>query len=311
MTEYLNFSEEVEEAIQLNRPIVALESTIISHGMPWPANLEMAKKVESIVRDNGAIPATIAIMNGKIQIGCESANLEKLASSSSTLKVSRRDFPYALSTKQMGATTVAATMIGAQLAGIKLFATGGIGGVHRGWETSLDISADLYEFQQTSVAVVSAGAKAILDIPATLEVLESLGVPVIGYQSEEFGAFYSRKSGIPLEISMDSIDEIARFLHAKWAIQLKGGVLISNPIPAHSEIPMEQIEPIILEAVHEAKVLGINGKRLTPFLLAKIKEVTQGKSLDANLSLVYNNAAVAAQIAASYKTISDFSSLSL
>lgn len=311
MMDYLIFSEEVNQALSDKQPIVALESTIISHGMPWPDNLEMANEVENTVRKNGAVPATIALMNGRIQVGCDKNSLEQLASNKNTLKVSRRDFPFAISNKVMGATTVAGTMIAAHLAGIRIFATGGIGGVHRGWESTLDISADLYEFQQTPVAVVSAGAKAILDIPATLELLESLGVPVIGYQSSDFGAFYSRSSGIPLELSMQTPEEVAAFLNAKWSLGLNGGVLISNPIPKAYEIDSAAIEPVIEAAVSEAKVLGINGKRLTPFLLGKIKEVTEGKSLESNLQLVYHNAAVAAHIAKAKMAISDFSSLSL
>ncbi|MEZ4799986.1 MAG: pseudouridine-5'-phosphate glycosidase [Flavobacteriales bacterium] len=300
MSSLLEFTDEVKEALQQGLPVVALESTIISHGMPYPDNVAMANKVESIVRENGAVPATIAIMNGKIKVGCNARDLEILANSKNVVKVSRRDFPFVIQNKSVGATTVAATMIAASMAGIRVFATGGIGGVHRGWESSLDISADLYELQNTSVAVVSAGAKAILDIPATLEVLESFGVPVIGFNSDTFGAFYSRSSGIALEMNMKTANEIAEFLHLKWWMGLQGGVLISNPIPSEFEISAELIEPVVAAAVDEAKNLGINGKRLTPFLLTKIKEVTAGKSLLANLQLVYNNAALAGQVASAY-----------
>lgn len=296
----LVYTSEVKEALEKGQPVVALESTIISHGMPYPDNVTMAKQVEQIVRENGATPATIALIDGEIKIGCSEVDIQMLASTADVMKVSRRDFPFAIANKKVGATTVAATMIAAEMAGIRVFATGGIGGVHRGWESSLDISADLYELQKTSVAVVSAGAKAILDIPATLEVLESFGVPVLGFKSHDFGAFYSRSSGIPLEMSMETPDAIANFMHVKWGLGLNGGVLISNPIPEQYEVPASFIEPVISNAVEEAKKLGINGKRLTPFLLGKIKEVTKGKSLEANLQLVYSNAALAGQIAKAY-----------
>ena len=299
MHSFLSIHEEVAEALSSKRPVVALESTIIAHGMPYPQNVETALQVEKVIRENGAIPATIACINGKIQVGLSSSQLEELATSKNVLKLSRRDLPIAISQKRIGATTVAATMIGAEMAGIKIFATGGIGGVHRGVELTGDVSADLQELGMTSVAVVSAGAKAILDIPRTLEYLETMGVPVLGFQSDFFGAFYSRSSGIPVEMRMDTPQEIADFLNAKWNLGLKGGVLISNPIPEEYEIPSSEIEPVILEAVAAAKALDINGKRLTPFLLGKIKDVTSGRSLETNIQLVLNNARVAAQIASS------------
>jgi len=299
MHSFLSIHEEVAEALSSKRPVVALESTIIAHGMPYPQNVETALQVEKVIRENGAIPATIACINGKIQVGLSSSQLEELATSKNVLKLSRRDLPIAISQKRIGATTVAATMIGAEMAGIKIFATGGIGGVHRGVELTGDVSADLQELGMTSVAVVSAGAKAILDIPRTLEYLETMGVPVLGFQSDFFGAFYSRSSGIPVEMRMDTPQEIADFLNAKWNLGLNGGVLISNPIPEEYEIPSSEIEPVILEAVAEANALDINGKRLTPFLLGKIKDVTAGRSLETNIQLVLNNARVAAQIASS------------
>ena len=299
MHSFLSIHEEVAEALLSKKPVVALESTIIAHGMPYPQNVETALHVEKVIRENGAIPATIACINGKIQVGLSSSQLEELATSKNVLKLSRRDLPIAISQKRIGATTVAATMIGAEMAGIKIFATGGIGGVHRGVELTGDVSADLQELGMTSVAVVSAGAKAILDIPRTLEYLETMGVPVLGFQSDFFGAFYSRSSGIPVEMRMDTPQEIADFLNAKWNLGLKGGVLISNPITEEYEIPSSEIEPVILEAVAEANALDINGKRLTPFLLGKIKDVTAGRSLETNIQLVLNNARVAAQIASS------------
>ena len=297
MHSFLSIHEEVAEALYSKKPLVALESTIIAHGMPYPQNVETALQVEKVIRENGAIPATIACINGKIQVGLSPSQLEELATSKNVLKLSRRDLPIAISQNRIGATTVAATMIGAEMAGIRVFATGGIGGVHRGVEMTGDISADLQELGMTSVAVVSAGAKAILDIPRTLEYLETMGVPVLGFQSDFFGAFYSRSSGIPVEMRMDTPQEIADFLNAKWNLGLKGGVLISNPIPKEFEIPSSVIEPVILEAVALANALDINGKRLTPFLLGKIKDVTSGRSLETNIQLVLNNAKVAAQIA--------------
>jgi pseudouridine-5'-phosphate glycosidase len=303
MQNFLQIQPEVADALASGRAVVALESTIIAHGMPFPQNIEMAKKVEGIVRENGAVPATIACLGGKVCVGLSADQLHELATSQNVMKLSRRDMPYAISHKVAGATTVAATMIGAEMAGIKFFATGGIGGVHRGSELTGDISADLQELSRTSVAVISAGAKAILDIPKTLEYLETMGVPVIGFQSKYFGAFYSRSSGIELELDMHTPKDVAAFLNAKWTMGLDGGALISNPIPVEFEIPNSEIEPTILAAVLEAERNGIGGKKLTPFLLARIKEITEGRSLNANLELVYNNAKVAAMISSEYSRL--------
>jgi pseudouridine-5'-phosphate glycosidase len=296
MNEFM-LSDEVHAALNEHKPVVALESTIISHGMPYPENLAVAREVENTVRSNGAVPATIAIMSGKIYIGLEAFALERFAQASNVMKCSRRDIPFAISQGLNGATTVAATMILAEMAGIEVFATGGIGGVHRGAETSWDVSADLPEFAQTNVAVVSAGAKAILDLPKTLEYLETAGVPVIGYQTNEFPAFYSRSSGIELPLSLSSTAEIAAFIHEKRRMNLKGGVVVANPIPAKFEIEREKIEPAIEKAIAEAVSMGINGKELTPFLLKQLHTITDGASQLANKQLVLNNAAVAAQIA--------------
>lgn len=297
MQKMLHFSEEVQSAIQDNKPIVALESTIIAHGMPYPQNKETASSLSEIIRSEGAVPATIAVLDGKIKVGLEEAEIEMLATEEEVMKLSRRDLPYAISEGKHGATTVAATMIIAEQAGIKVFATGGIGGVHRGAEDNWDVSADLTELQRTSVAVVSAGAKAILDIPATLEYLETMGVPVIGVGTHDFPSFYSRKSGQQIELRMDEPDQIARFLDTKWRMGLNGGVLIANPIPAENAIPFDAIEEAIQQSIDEAQFQAIKGKRLTPFLLSKIKTITEGKSLAANVALVKNNALLAARIA--------------
>ena len=290
-------SEEVHAALNEHRPVVALESTIISHGMPYPDNLAVAREVEHAVRSNGAVPATIAILNGKVCIGLEPAALERFAQATNVMKCSRRDLPFAISQGINGATTVAATMILAEMAGIQVFATGGIGGVHRGAESTWDVSADLPEFAQTNVAVVSAGAKAILDLPKTLEYLETAGVPVIGYQTTEFPAFYSRTSGIPLTLSLDTTSEIAAFIHEKRRMNLSGGTIIANPIPVQFEIIREKIEPAIEQAISEAIREGVSGKELTPFLLKQMNSITGGNSQIANKQLVLHNAKVAAQIA--------------
>ena len=300
MKQYLTFSKEVKDAMESGRPIVALESTIISHGMPYPENVEMAKKCEQIVRDNGAIPATIALMDGKIKIGLNEEDLEKLGSNPKVEKVSRRDFSYILASKKIGATTVAATMIAAELASISVFATGGIGGVHREGEITMDISADLQELSQTSVAVVCAGAKSILDIGRTLEYLETNGVPVVGYKTNKFPSFYSRVSEFDTDFRLDTAEEVADVMAIKWNLGLDGGLIIANPVPAESEFPYEQIEMITQQALAEAKEKGITGKSVTPFLLGKIKELTSGRSLETNIALVYHNAEVAAQIAMAY-----------
>lgn len=299
--QFLSFSKEVTEAMKAGKPIVALESTIISHGMPYPQNVEMANTVEQIIREEGAIPATIAIMDGKIKIGLEPEELELLAKTGQdVLKVSRRDLATCLSLKKIGATTVAATMICAEMAGIRFFVTGGIGGVHRGFEEDMDVSADLDEMAQTRVTVICAGAKSILDLPRTLEYLETKGVPVIGYQTDELPAFFTRTSGYKLEQRMDTPSEIAHFVYTKDLLNLKGGELITNPIPKEYELDRAYIDGIIAESVQEAKEKGISGKRATPFLLGNIVKRSEGKSLAANIQLVYNNARLGAQIAKSY-----------
>jgi pseudouridine-5'-phosphate glycosidase len=284
-----------------NSPLVALESTIISHGMPYPQNKETALKVEQIVRENGAIPATVAILNGKIKVGLSSDEIDYLASSGSKIiKASRRDIPYLISKKIDGATTVASTMIAADLTGIKIFATGGIGGVHRGAEKTFDISADLQELANTNVAVVCAGIKAILDLGLTLEYLETFGIPVLGYQTSELPAFYTQKSGHLVNFKINSVLEIAKLLRSKWDLDLKGGVIIANPIPKNKEMNFEVMTKAIDEALLEEKKLGIIGKESTPFLLSKVKEITGGLSLKANIDLVFNNAKLAAEIAKEY-----------
>jgi pseudouridine-5'-phosphate glycosidase len=302
MNEFM-ISEEVHAALNNHTPVVALESTIISHGMPFPENLAVAREVEAEVRKHGAVPATIAIVAGKVCIGLEPEALERFALAKDVMKCSRRDIPFAITQGLNGATTVAATMILAEMAGIEIFATGGIGGVHRGAEATWDVSADLPEFAQTAVAVVSAGAKAILDLPKTLEYLETAGVPVIGYKTTEFPAFYSRTSALKVPMSLDSTLDIASFIHEKKRLNLKGGTIIANPIPGEFEIPQHEIEPVIEKAIEEAMAKGISGKDLTPFLLKHLNELTQGRSQLANKQLVLNNAAVAAQIAVDLATI--------
>jgi pseudouridine-5'-phosphate glycosidase len=301
MNNYLTYTEEVQEALVNNKPIVALETTIISHGMPYPQNIEMARKVEQIIRDQGAVPATIGILDGRIKIGLNEQELEQFATNKHVEKVSRRDFPYILSSGVIGATTVAATMIGAALAGIQVFATGGIGGVHREGETTMDISADLTELAQTNVAVVCAGVKSILDIGRTLEFLETYGVPVVGYKTDEFPSFYSRESGHGVDFRIDEPNQVAEVLRTKWELGLSGGAVIANPVPVEAEIKREDIEGVIQQALSEAKEQQITGKNVTPFLLARIKELTEGRSLETNIALVYHNAKVAAQIAVALK----------
>ena len=294
---YLDISEEVKAAIANNQAVVALESTIISHGMPYPKNVETALNVEKIVRDNGAIPATIAILNGRLKVGLSPEEIELLGKAPNVQKTSRRDIPFIIAKGLTGATTVASTMILAAMAGIKVFATGGIGGVHRGAETSFDISADLLELAQTDVAVVCAGAKSILDIALTLEYLETNGVPVVGYQTDELPAFYTSKSGFGVDYRVDTPKELAQALKTKWDLKLKGGMIVANPIPEAYEMDPKVINDAILEAVKQQNEQGIKGKESTPFLLAKVKELTGGDSLDSNIQLVYNNAKVGAQIA--------------
>lgn len=297
MNDFLVFSEEVAQAKAEKKPIVALESTIISHGMPYPENVQTAKDVERIIRDRVAVPATIAIIDGKIKIGLTDDELELLGTSRDVEKVSRRDLPYVVAMKKHGATTVAGTMICAQMAGIRVFATGGIGGVHRGAEQTMDISADLQELSRTNVAVVCAGAKSILDLGLTLEYLETHGVPVIGYQTDVLPAFYSRTSPFRVDYRLDSVEEIAQFLETKWKLGLNGGVVIANPVPKEEELEESYITAIIEQALKEAEKQHITGKAVTPFLLDRVKTLTGGKSLQANIALVKNNAALAADLA--------------
>lgn len=299
MNRYLDLSEEVRKAIEDKRPIVALESTIISHGMPYPQNVETALKVEEIIREHGAVPATIGIIGGRLKAGLTSEEIDYMGRAKNIAKVSRRDIPYLIAHKRDGATTVASTMIIASMAGIRVFATGGVGGVHRGAEKTMDISADLEELAMTEVAVVCAGAKSILDLGLTLEYLETKGVPVLGYQTEELPAFYTRKSGFAVDYKVDTPEEIADILRTKWDLGLKGGALIANPIPEEYSMDADLITRVIEDAVKEAEALGIKGKDTTPFLLAKIKEITGGESLESNIQLVYNNARLAAEIARS------------
>lgn len=293
----LLYSPEVQAARAAGRPIVALESTIITHGMPWPQNLEMAQTVENDIRDNGAVPATIAIMDGQIHIGLTEVQLRALAQTDGAMKLSRADLAVALATGRTGATTVAATMICAALAGIEVFATGGIGGVHRGAELSFDISADLHELAATRVTVVAAGAKAILDLPKTLEVLESLGVPVIAYGQDSLPAFWSRTSALRAPLRLDRPEDIAASHRMRARLGLPGGQLVANPIPAADEIPAVALAPIIAQAIADAEAEGIAAKDVTPFLLSRIFTLTEGASLTANLALVRNNARLAARIA--------------
>lgn len=297
MTLPLRPSPEVSAALAAGAPVVALESTIITHGMPWPQNFETACAIEAELRAAGAVPATIAVIDGQIHAGLSEAQLSALAQRQNLRKLSRADLAACVASGATGSTTVAATMICAHLAGIEVFATGGIGGVHRGADRSFDISADLAELAQTPVTVVAAGAKAILDLPKTLEVLETLGVPVIGHGCDEFPAFWSRRSGLPAPPRMDSAAEIARAHRMRMALGLNGGQLIANPVPHEAEIPREEIDPVIAEALSEAAERGIAGKAVTPFLLQRIFELTQGRSLAANIALVLNNARLAARIA--------------
>jgi len=294
----LRIAEEVREAIAARRPVVALETTIVTHGMPYPDNLATARSVEAEIRSHGAVPATIAVMGGAVRVGLSESELESLATAKGVLKLSRNDLAYAIATGQAGATTVAATMICARLAGIRVFATGGIGGIHRGVETSFDISADLEELARTSVAVVCAGAKALLDLPKTLEYLETRGVPVICYRTSEFPAFWSRSSGLPAPLRLDSASEIARLLELKWSLGLEGGAVIANPVDAADEIPSAGMAGYIQTAVAEAAARGIAGKSVTPYILARLVELTNGRSLRANIALVRSNARLAAELAA-------------
>ena len=297
MPQFLDISPEVQQALRDNKPVVALESTIISHGMPYPQNVATALQVEAEVRAHGAVPATIAIMNGRLKAGLSVEDIELLGKRGrDAIKVSRRDIPFVIAAGQMGATTVASTMIISAMAGIKIFATGGIGGVHRNAQQSFDISADLQELAQTPVAVVCAGAKSILDLRLTLEYLETHGVPVVGYQTDTLPAFFTRDSEFPVDYRLNSPLEIARVLHAKWSIGLKGGMVIANPIPDSFAMPRALIDGAIEQALEEASAQGIGGKESTPFLLARVCELTGGDSLTANIQLVLNNARLAAAV---------------
>ncbi|MGB0522055.1 MAG: pseudouridine-5'-phosphate glycosidase [Flammeovirgaceae bacterium] len=297
MKHYLDIAPQVQEALDSGQAVVALESTIISHGMPYPENVEMVKAVSGIIRDQGAVSATIAVIGGKLKVGLNGDELMHIAQSEDIAKVSRRDLPYIISQKKDGATTVASTMIVAALAGIRVFVTGGIGGVHREGERSFDISADLMELARTNVAVVCAGAKSILDIGLTLEYLETHGVPVIGYQSSAFPAFYTRDSGFEVDCRLDDPESVANVIKTKWDLNLQGGLVIGNPVPKEYAMPKAVIDRAIATALQEAREQGIKGKEVTPFLLAKVKELTAGESLEANLQLVYNNAKEGARIA--------------
>lgn len=295
---HLVCTPEVRAALDDRRPVVALESTIIAHGMPFPKNVETALRVEKTVREAGALPATCAIIAGKLKAGLNPEEIEWLGKAGPTIpKASRRDLPFLVSQGKSGATTVASTMIIAHLAGIRIFATGGIGGVHRGAATTMDVSADLQELAQTPVAVVSAGAKSILDLGLTLEYLETHGVPVIGFGTEEFPAFYTRRSGLAVDFRLDTAGEIARLLHVKWEMGLRGGAVIANPVPEMHQLDPDVMQQAIEAALAEADKQGIRGKAITPFLLAKMEQLTAGKSMDTNIELVLNNARLAAAIA--------------
>ena len=300
LNDFIDIHPEVENAIENKQPIVALESTIISHGMPYPKNVETAFMVEETVRSNKAIPATIAIINGRLKVGLTNKEIEFLATNEEVKKVSRRDLPITIAQKLSGSTTVASTMIIASLARIAIFATGGIGGVHRGAENSMDISADLEELAKTNVCVVCAGPKAILDIGLTLQYLETKGVPVIGYKTSELPAFYSSESGFDVDYKIDSALEIAEILKTKWNLLIDGGVLVANPIPIAFELETSVMDEAIRQAIIDADNENITGKEITPYLLSKVNEITQGKSLDANIKLIQNNAALAAKIALHY-----------
>jgi pseudouridylate synthase len=297
MNPFLTIHPHVQAALSAGQPVVALESTIISHGMPYPDNLETARAVEDMVRRAGAVPATVALMDGRIRIGLDPEQLHALATDRRVIKASRRDIPHVLSQRLTGATTVAATMICAEMAGIRVFATGGIGGVHRGGQDSMDVSADLQELARASVAVVCAGAKSILDLGRTLEYLETHGVPVVGYRTDEFPAFYTRSSGYGVDCRLDTPAEVAALLHTKWSLGLAGGVVIANPAPESHAWNNEEMDALIDQALAAAETRGVTGKEVTPFLLAWITEHTDGRSLTTNIALIEHNARVAAGIA--------------
>ena len=303
MTDLILLSDEVKSALKKGKPIVALESTIISHGMPYPENVKTTNKLEEIIREEGCVPAIVAVADGKLHVGISDLLLERLATESGVLKVSRRDMPVALASGALGATTVSGTLIAAHRAGVRVFVTGGIGGVHRAADKTFDVSADLEELAVSNVAVVSAGVKAILDLPKTLEVLETKGVPVVGYQTDELPAFYTRKSGLKLTSRADSPNEIASMMKAKWGCEIDGSILVANPIPKEFEADSKMINASIDEALAMADKKGISGKNITPFILAQISKVTGGKSLAANVALVENNARVGAQLANAYSLL--------
>ncbi|PID25680.1 pseudouridine-5'-phosphate glycosidase [Sporosarcina sp. P7] len=300
MRRYVSYSEEVKEAMKYGKPLVALESTIITYGMPYPENVKAAREVQQIVRDHGAVPATIAIMDGKIKIGLSDEELERFGDSKGVVKASRRDISYLIATKKPGATTVAASMFFADLARIRVFTTGAIGGVHRGVEQTMDISADLEEFARTNVAVVCSGAKSILDLGKTLEYLETKGVPVMGYKTDIFPAFYARSSAHHVDYRIDEIDMMAEMLRVKWNLGLEGSAIIANPIPEEYAMDQEYMDGLVSDALKEAEQMGISGKYLTPHMLKKVQEMTGGKSLEANIALVKSNAELAAKLAVSF-----------
>lgn len=297
LEKYLSITPEIKEAIDAGKPVVALESTILSHGMPYPENVEFAHKVEEIVRAEGAVPATTAIINGQLKVGLTAEELEMMCKGEGVGKVSRRDVATYVAAGLPGATTVATTMMIAAMAGIKIFATGGIGGVHRGAQETMDISADLQELAKTPVGVVCAGAKSILDIGLTLEYLETMGVPVLGMETNDFPAFYCRKSGFGVDYNVESPEMCAKILKTKWDLGLQGGAVIANPIPAEWELDFDEMEAVINKALELAKEQGIKGKATTPFLLSHIKEMTKGVAFASNKELAYHNAKVAAKIA--------------
>ena len=301
--DYLSITPEIQEALAQGKAIVALESTILSHGMPYPENLEFAHKVEEIIRGEGAIPATTAIIDGKLKVGLNAEELELMCKADNIAKASRRDVAVYLATKQTAATTVATTMMIADMAGIRVFATGGIGGVHRGAQETMDISADLQELSNTAVCVVSAGCKSILDIGLTLEYLETMGVPVLGYNTDAFPAFYCEDSGFKVDYNAKDSQTVAKIMKTKWDLGLKGGVILANPIPHEYSMDHNVIDKVIDDAVKMAKEKGIKGKGTTPFLLATIKELTGGDSLASSLQLAYNNAKVASQVALEYSKL--------
>jgi pseudouridylate synthase len=303
LPEHLAVTPEVARAIAARRPVVALESTVISHGLPYPRNLDLARRMEETIRAGGAVPATVAILDGRIRVGLDDDDLERLATEPEVRKVSRRDMPIALATGKPGATTVAGTLIAAEIAGIRVFATGGIGGVHRGAETTMDISADLEEIARSPVAVVCAGAKAILDLPKTLEVLETRGVPVIGFGTDRFPAFYTADSGLPVDHAATDAHDVARILRAKWHLGLGGGVLVAVPIPAVAALSRAEVDAAIATALADAAAAGIVGKDVTPFLLKRMEALTAGRSVEANVALLTNNAAVAAAVAVAFAEI--------